>query len=110
MAHGHAHSQVSDDHEAHAPFLASLGFALGMIAIILVVTIKLAPAGFMLALVGITCCVIGFIQGTISGGYVKGAIAGFACCAVSIAVWALLSGDVTSIAGGRGAWPSWIFF
>jgi hypothetical protein len=110
MAHGHAHDAHAGEPEADAPVLASIGFALGIVAIILVVTIKLSPVGFMLALVGIVCCVLGIIQGAMTGGFIKGAVAGLFCNGVSIVMWVLLSGSITSIAGGRDAWPSWIFF
>jgi hypothetical protein len=110
MAHGHAHSAEPAEPEAPAPFLASLGFGLGIIALILVVTVKLAPVGFMIAIVASACCILGLVIGVARGGFVKGAYAGIACNAVAIVLWVLMSGDVTSIAGGRSAWPSWIFF
>jgi hypothetical protein len=110
MAHGHAHSAEPAEPEAPAPFLASLGFGLGIIGLILVVTIKLAPAGFMIALVGGACCILGLVIGVARGGFIKGAIAGLFCNGVAIILWLLMSGDVTSIAFGRSAWPSWVFF
>jgi Ca2+/Na+ antiporter len=106
------------DHAAHgdavvemesAPFIANLGFALGIIAVILEATIKLAPAAFMIAIPGIVLCALGFVQGTVQSRPVKGAIAGLFCCLFTIIFWLLARGDINAVAGGRDAWPSWLF-
>ena len=77
------------DHAAHGDavvetesftFIANLGFACGIIAVLLEATIKLSPLAFMIAIPGIVLCALGFVQGTIQSRPVKGAIAGLFCC------------------------------
>jgi hypothetical protein len=106
------------DHAAHgtpaaetesAPFLANLGFACGIFAAIFSATIKLAPAAFMVAVVGIVLCALGFVQGAIQSRPIKGAIAGIFCCLFAIIFWLLARDDISSVVGGRDAWPSWLF-
>ena len=106
------------DHAAHgdaiaeaesAPFLANLGFAFGIIAVLFEATIKLAPAAFMVGIAGIVLCGIGFVQGTIQSRPVKGAVAGIFCSLFAILFWLLARDDINSVVGGRDAWPSWLF-
>jgi hypothetical protein len=103
---------VPADHleeQASAPFLASFGFALGIISVILAATVKLSPLAFMLSLVGIVLCALGFVQGTVQSRPVKVAVAGIFCTLITIIFWLLARGDINSVAGGRDAWPSWLF-
>jgi hypothetical protein len=107
--HEHAaHGDVPAE-TGSAPFLANLGFAFGIVAVLLEATIKLAPAAYVIALVGIVLCGVGFAQGAIQGRRAKGAIAGFFCCLFAILFWLLARDDINAVAGGRDAWPSWLF-
>ncbi len=94
---------------ASAPFLASFGFALGIISVILAATVKLSPLAFMIALVGIVLCALGFVQGTVQSRPVKVAIAGIFCTLITIIFWLLAREDINVVVGGRDAWPSWLF-
>jgi hypothetical protein len=103
-AHGNAVAETES-----SPFIANLGFAFGIIAVILEATIKLSPLAFMIAIPGIVLCALGFVQGTIQSRPVKGAIAGIFCCLFTIIFWLLARSDINSVVGGRDAWPSWLF-
>ena len=103
-AHGDAAAETGS-----APFLANLGFAFGIIAVVFEATIKLSPAAFMIAIPGIVLCALGFVQGTIQSRPVKGAVAGLFCCLFTIIFWLLARSDINSVVGGRDAWPSWLF-
>lgn len=103
-AHGDAAAETGS-----APFLANLGFAFGIIAVVFEATIKLAPAAYVVALVGIVLCGLGFVQGGVQGRPVKGAIAGIFCCLFAISFWLLARDDINAVVGGRDAWPSWLF-
>jgi hypothetical protein len=105
----HVVSAEHAEEEASAPFLAGFGFALGIIAVILAATIKLAPLAFMLALVGIVLSALGFVQGTVQSRPVKVAVAGIFCTLITIIFWLLAREDINAVAGGRDAWPSWLF-
>jgi hypothetical protein len=95
--------------EESPPLLASLGFFLGMLSVLMVATAKLAPLGYMLALPTIVACLVGFLQGMITNRPAKLAIAGFFCALAAIVLWLLARGDITSVAWGRAAWPSWVY-
>ena len=103
-AHGDAAEEIGS-----APFLANLGFAFGIIAVVFEATIKLAPAAYVIGLVGIVLCAVGFVQGSIQGRPVKVAIAGIFCCAFAVLFGLLARDDINAVAGGRDAWPSWLF-
>jgi uncharacterized membrane protein len=102
------HAEPADE-AASAPFLASFGFALGIVSVILAATVKLSPLAFMIALVGIVVCALGFVQGTVQSRPVKVAIAGIFCTLITIIFWLLAREDINVIAGGRDAWPDWLF-
>ena len=107
--HDHAaHGDVAAETES-PPFIANLGFALGVIAVIGAATIKFSPAAYMIAIPGLVLCVLGFVQGVVQSRPFKGAIAGFFCCAFTIIFWLLARSDIHAVVGGRGAWPSWLF-
>ena len=103
-AHGNAVAETES-----SPLTANLGFACGVIAVIGMATIKLAPAAFMIAVPGIVLCALGFVQGTVQSRPVKGAIAGVFCCLFAILFWLLARADINAVVGGRDAWPSWLF-
>jgi hypothetical protein len=105
----HAVSAEHPEETASAPFLASFGFALGIISVILAATVKLSPLAFMIALVGIVVCALGFVQGTVQSRPVKVAIAGIFCTLITIVFWLLAREDINVVVGGRDAWPSWLF-
>ncbi len=92
-----------------SPLIVSLGFALGIIAVIGEATIKLAPLAFMIAIPGLVLCALGFVQGTIQSRPVRGAIPGIFCCLFTILFWLLARSDIHAVVGGRDAWPSWLF-
>jgi hypothetical protein len=105
----HAAPAEHTDEQASAPFLASFGFALGIFSVIFAATVKLAPLAYMTALVGIVLCALGFVQGTVQSRPVKVAVAGIFCTLITIIFWLLAREDINSVAGGRDAWPSWLF-
>ena len=107
--HEHAAHGDAAEETGSAPFLANLGFAFGVIAVIFEATIKLAPAAYVIGVAGIVMCGVGFVQGSIQGRPVKGAIAGFFCCLFAVLFWLLARDDINAVAGGRDAWPSWLF-
>jgi uncharacterized membrane protein len=104
----HEHAAPAED-TASAPFLASFGFALGIVSVILAATVKLSPLAFMIALVGIVICALGFVQGTVQSRPVKVALAGIFCTLITIIFWLLAREDINVMVGGRDAWPSWIY-
>ena len=69
--HEHAATGDAVSETVSAPFLANLGFAFGIVAVILEATIKLAPAAYVIGLVGIVLCGLGFVQGSIQGEAVR---------------------------------------
>jgi|tagenome__1003787_1003787.scaffolds.fasta_scaffold18713014_2 hypothetical protein len=105
----HAVSVEHAEETASAPFLASFGFALGIISVIGAATVKLSPLAFMIALVGIVVCALGFVQGTVQSRPVKVAIAGIFCTLLTIIFWLLAREDINVVVGGRDAWPDWLF-
>jgi hypothetical protein len=107
--HDHAADALTADETESAPFIASLGFAFGIIAVVLEATIKLAPLAYMIGIAGIILCALGFVQGTVQGRPVKGAIAGIFCSLFAILFWLLARDDINAVVGGRDAWPSWLF-
>ncbi len=107
--HEHAAHGDAAEETGSAPFLANLGFAFGIIAVVFEATIKLAPAAYVVGLVGIVLCGLGFVQGSIQGRPVKVAIAGVFCCGFAVLFWLLARDDINAVAGGRDAWPSWLF-
>lgn len=92
-----------------APVLAQLGFALGVLGLLCVVSLKLGPLGFLLAVPGLALSVGGGAQAADNLRPSGLALAGVACAGTAILLWILMRDDVTGIVGGRGAWPGWVF-
>lgn len=107
--HEHAAHGDAVEETVSAPFLAKLGFAFGIIAVLFEATIKLAPAAYVIGLVGLVACGIGFVQGAIQARALKVAIAGAFCCGFAVLFWLLARDDINAVVGGRDAWPSWLF-
>jgi hypothetical protein len=107
--HDHAADGLAEAEPESPPFIANLGFAFGIIAAILMATIKLAPLAFMIGIAGIVLCALGFVQGAIQARPVKVAVAGIFCSLFAIIFWLLARDDINAVAGGRDAWPSWLF-
>jgi hypothetical protein len=103
-----AHAHGGHDDVAPAPTLANLGFALGIIGLILTATLKLSPVGFLLGALAVVLSLLGLGQAMAQGRYTKTAIAGLFCGALIVVFWMLVRDDITSVAGGRDAWPSWL--
>ena len=106
------------DHAAHAhaapatrepgPFLANAGFALGIVGVLLCATVKLSPVGFLSGSIGLALSVLGFGQAMVQSRYNRTAIAGLFCGILVVVFWLIVRDDITSVAGGRDAWPSWL--
>jgi hypothetical protein len=107
--HDHAANGNAVAETESPPFIANLGFAFGIIAVLGAATIKFSPAAYMIAIPGIVLCALGFVQGAVQGRPVKGAVAGVFCCLFTIIFWLLARSDIHAVVGGRGAWPSWLF-
>jgi len=103
-----AHAHGGHEDVVSAPFLANLGFTLGIIGVILTATIKLSPVGFLCGIGAVVFSLLGLGQGIVQGRYLRGAIAGLFCGALVILFWMVVRNDITSVAGGRDAWPSWM--
>jgi hypothetical protein len=95
--------------EREAPLLARAGFALGVLGLIFVVTLKLAPLGFAVAVPGLAASVGGGAQAADNLRPPGLALAGIACAGVAILMWLLVRDDITGLVGGRDAWPGWLF-
>lgn len=107
--HEHAAPSTAAEETESAPFVANLGFACGIFSVIFAATILLAPLAFMVALVGIVLSALGFVQGAVQSRPTKVAIAGVVCNLMAILFWLLAREDISSVVGGRDAWPSWLF-
>jgi len=103
-----AHAHAAHDTAEPAPWLANAGFALGIIGVILCATIKLSPVGFLAGAGGLLLSVLGLGQAMAQSRYTKTAIAGLFCGLLVVTFWLIVRHDITSVAGGRDAWPSWI--
>ena len=95
--------------DREAPVLAEIGFALGVVGLILVVTFKLAPLGFALAVPGLAASVGGGVPAADTLRPPGLALAGMACAGVAILMWLLVRDDITGVAGGRDFWPGWLY-
>ncbi len=91
-----------------APLLANIGFLLGFIGLFMVVTIKLSPLGYGLAVLGIVCSVLGGAQAAMQTRPAKIAIAGFFCALFAISLFLLARHHLHAMAGGRSAWPGFL--
>ena len=103
----HAHGPATDVEPA--PFLARWALGLGVIAVVGAATVKLAPAAFVVAIVGLVLSVGGIAQGAAQSRPFRPAVAGLFTCGITIVFWLLARGDIGAVAWGRSAWPDWLF-
>jgi Flp pilus assembly protein protease CpaA len=108
MAEHAAHAPAAHDSQDPAPWLANAGFALGIIGVILCATIKLSPIGFLAGGGALLLGVLGLGQAIAQARYNRTAIAAMFCGLLVVVFWLIVRHDITSVAGGRDAWPSWI--
>ena len=108
MDHHAAHASGGQDEVGPAPFVANLGFLFGIIAVILTSTIMLSPIGFLAGVCAVALSVVGIPLARVQGRYARGAVAGLFCGALVVVFWLVVRDDITSVAGGRDAWPSWM--
>jgi hypothetical protein len=105
------HDHAAPDAPVHepAPRLAGFGLAAGIVAVLFAATVRLAPAGFLLGIVAIVVSALGFVVATIQTRSPKVAVAGVFCGLFPILFWLLAREDIGAVAGGRDAWPDWLF-
>lgn len=102
MDHAH-HAADTEPATPPAPF-AGFGFGVSIAGLILVLTLKLMPLGFALALLGVVACVLGLALAVPTGRSPKTAVAGLVCAAVAILFWILAHDHYEGVLGGRDAW------
>ncbi len=105
----HDHAAPAADEREPAPRLAGFGLAAGIIAVLMAATVRLAPAGFLIGIVAVVVSALGFVVATIQTRSPKLAVAGIFCGAFAILFWLLAREDIGAVAGGRDAWPDWLF-
>ena len=101
-AHGHGHAHAAPARPA--PALANVGFGFGVAALVCTATIKLIPLGFLFALIGVVLCFLGIILAAARSMSAMTAIAGIACCSMTIVFWLLAHNHVQHVLGGPDAW------